>query len=854
MTGLATPVVEAAFGKGPFEDVCSLTFSSTSTAGVTTPASTSWQTDELDLRFRIKCASWAPATDQSIGACGAASGITDPHGVWVVSQQTGGEWLLRAAITDGSSTEWTTFSFPLSLGWSPPDDSTFGVRFTLRSVSPTMMQARMFWSVSGHGWREANLSTVTSAMATVSGDLRVDWSAALVSGTPDVCIGNQATSSTGATGATVLAFEQTDRVDGRPVLSLDLDEAASASATSWVSASGHTWTKNSGVTLHYGWTDLSSRLLGDVATSHGRATSLEAFNPPTMGLTLDNTDRALDPANSAGPYNSQLLGRVQIRCRYQVGSTLHPKFRGVVSSGWPQEYDAGNHLATVPLSCIGRLALISELPAPDSDLATATDLLSAVVPLAHRWKMVALDRNVDETGAGSPLRMAGGAAPTDPIIEGSTDRPLALGGFQCGRGAVEPPTFDFTIEAWIRSTEPADHSAGWPTYFQVLDFQSAGASVLSVGVLHIGPWTSVDLGTTSPTHAALLDGRPHQVVWVFSTAGGGNVVSSFYVDGLFLGSELAFATPTLTGIDTVVVGTPGPAIGWPAVSVDSVSVWGGEVGVRSISMLLDAGRTGRGAEMTGSRLGWLLGSIGWPLGASELDPGSVRCVPHSGGSTAAEAIQLVAATEFGQLFEDQRGRVVFRQRDARFNDSRSVTSQHTHTEAEYLADGFTIANDEDRVVNTAPVSRIDGPTLTAINEESRDRFGAKAPSLQLSGLLHEHDGQSLALGESIVWLNKDQRPRIDSITVIPEDDPINPAAAYARLLSTRIGDRVTVTRTPQGVGSPITFVGHVEGIDSSASPTDLTSFTLRLSNQLIPTEPIVEWDTWEWDDDSVWGL
>jgi hypothetical protein len=83
------------------------------------------------------------------------------------------------------------------------------------------------------------------------------------------------------------------------------------------------------------WTDMSSRLRATpgVWWSYGRLSELDRMEAGVGSVMLDNTDRALDPANLDSPYWPYV--RPMTRCRLTVvdGSTRFPVFVGFIE-GW----------------------------------------------------------------------------------------------------------------------------------------------------------------------------------------------------------------------------------------------------------------------------------------------------------------------------------------------------------------------------------------------------------------------------------------------------------------------------------------------------------------------------------------
>ena len=134
-------------------------------------------------------------------------------------------------------------------------------------------------------------------------------------------------------------------------------------------------------------------------------------------------------------------------------------------------------------------------------------------------------------------------------------------------------------------------------------------------------------------------------------------------------------------------------------------------------------------------------------------------------------------------------------------------------------------DDGDEVIrNSATISRLNGVAQTATGA-TIDEFGRF--QYTLDGLLHRLDSYSTSYAQFIVNEYENPRRRIVELTIGPppdgEEDLYLPA-----MLGPELGDAITVTHTPQGLGSAFTQTCVVEGISHQSSPgkNRTTTFTL----------------------------
>lgn len=89
----------------------------------------------------------------------------------------------------------------------------------------------------------------------------------------------------------------------------------------------------------------------------------------------------------------------------------------------------------------------------------------------------------------------------------------------------------------------------------------------------------------------------------------------------------------------------------------------------------------RDGDTTGERIAWLADEAGHPDALQDIETGSTTLGRTTAGASALELMRLAESTEFGRLFCDGVGRLVFYGRQHATSDTRSTTVQATFSTA-----------------------------------------------------------------------------------------------------------------------------------------------------------------------------
>jgi len=584
----------------------------------------------------------------------------------------------------------------------------------------------------------------------------------------------------------------------------------------------------------------------------GKTTVFSDIQPGTMSFTLDNRGRTFDPDYSAGPYFGNLVPQVRCRLRMRRSSTIYPIWDGYVQ-GWPQGYEHPNE-ATVQISCVDLFSRLAtrNLPAALLDLECISDGAKCHYPLDEdpgATSGIAFD--VSGFGAGGQWNDLG---PTDTFLTGEPGRKAKWFGYSnlelnFGSANQETPGTGLqiddlrTLEFWIRIDEflPASHID--LTQF-VFSHGSPGGAGLGAEPIPVDPEIVVRCNSTNgfiycrfqnnqtfsgttlvnefsnlevllydATNTLICDlpcpfyiNQPMHIVCVLD-----DTLSTFtvYINGQAVQSTSATA------------GTFDGGSGEAGISMTSVGYKSGliahfaayETGFTSAQVLAhySAGTTGGKNEYPSDRLEEIADFCGL-VDAGLFDDSDLT--DHTYLSRAAfsgnvlSAMQDIVRTEQGRMFVDAAGVLQVQGRTADLHDlTVNTTNQATLSDSgAYAYSDIVLGSAElDLMRNTIYLST-NGGQVVVYDTDSRALYDERSESITV---LVDDPSAARNLGLWRTMQFADPASTIESVTLRPYGgaDP-----RFTFCLQVDLGWRVTITRTPQGIGSAISKVCTVEGI------------------------------------------
>lgn len=209
-------------------------------------------------------------------------------------------------------------------------------------------------------------------------------------------------------------------------------------------------------------------------------------------------------------------------------------------------------------------------------------------------------------------------------------------------------------------------------------------------------------------------------------------------------------------------------------------------------------------ELTGTRAGRVLDTVGWPAALRALGPGrdlvAAQTFQPGDSISSLDHLQQVCGEggEEGLMFIDGRGYLKFLDRWTA-TQSPYTTSQATFTDQPLLStdigyQGAQPSYDQQLIINEWTGTRPGGITQTAIDLTSQAKYLRRIRQIQ--SLLTTDDNVLTNLEWRLAHY-KDPLDRLDSIRVMPGTS----TGAWQACLPRDPGDRVTVVQHPPGGGT-----------------------------------------------------
>jgi len=198
-------------------------------------------------------------------------------------------------------------------------------------------------------------------------------------------------------------------------------------------------------------------------------------------------------------------------------------------------------------------------------------------------------------------------------------------------------------------------------------------------------------------------------------------------------------------------------------------------------------------ETTGTRIGKILDTIGWPPSLRDIDTGLTTCQADPATQrTALGALTTVATTEYGAIYMDATGRVAFQDRNL-------TVSSVAGTPVVFKDDGTAIGYfdvkwvfDDTQIYNLATITRTGGAVQTASDAASITKFFTHC--YNQSGLLMQTDAEALDYAEAFIASRKDTTVRVDELVLDLQQDSYTAGTVAALTLDFFSPISVTTTQ------------------------------------------------------------
>ncbi len=605
------------------------------------------------------------------------------------------------------------------------------------------------------------------------------------------------------------------------------------------------------------WTDVSAYVRADqgLVVTRGRQSEFSETSPGTMSFTLDNRLRLFDPAYASGAYFGQLVPQTRCRLRVRKSSVNYPIFDGYIQA-WPQSYLYPRE-AVVQINAVDLMSRLATRKIPPTLLA-----LNVLSDGADAYWM--FDESADSLGTGIAADASGHghASGFNTMLEVDT----ILSG-EVGRKAkrvVSPADERFnavpfgaqgdsltllrTMELWVQADAFNILNGITPT-LTFTGYSNNSVFELSLTATITGPKLVVTcydaglVGRGTITRSISLADPMHLVCVLDSTATTFTVYWNGQVFGTVDVSAGTFDSGALAGVFGIV------AIGAVDATFAHVALYEEDLSATQVSAHYDAGTTGGKLQTPAARLEALAdycGLVDAGLFADTNLPSASHLGIASFSGSALSAMQSVMVTEQGRLFASSAGVL---QAQGRCADMKTLAvnavSQAT------LSDSGTLAYVEvpidssalELMRNAIYLSTTTGTTVAVIDSDSRDLYDELEESIttELSDPTAANN-----LGLSRLRRFADPTTRVNSVRLLPHGAS---DVRYPVALGVELGWRVTVTRTPQALGSAISLICTVEGITHSVSERGPWTTTLYL----VPAQTAYTVQPWFTMGDATYG-
>lgn len=563
------------------------------------------------------------------------------------------------------------------------------------------------------------------------------------------------------------------------------------------------------------WVDITDYVL-DGSISRGRQSEFDATSAARLRATLDNRDRTFDPTASSNAYPNK-------RIRVSLGASPDTVY---IFDGWidgmPQAYDPPND-ATVSLTATDGFKMLarhqldaiygSEIEGDDpwlwwrffDDVPQTTTCADA-----SGNGRTGLYKGTPSIGQTMIVDGPGGSLVMDAVASSSSNESQSSDGVVALN--VVQTSGPVSIECWIRTSHYGTNSsficgqthtvgsAFVVDYGFVVDNSTGRPSfVAQVGGVNGSVNSSVDI----------RDDGVHHLVGTIDTS----KVMRFYLDGAIVGSNSTGAsTSTLLG-NSIRIGKPpvdfsgsGYTWGYRPFKGEACefAVYSDQLDSSEITAHYTAGAAPWANESTGTRIGRVLGLVGWPVGDINLDTGvsTLGAARRVEGRSALDHLLDVERTEQGRFFIAGNGKATFYDRHHVVNTTAEATFIDTDNSSFVdLEFEFNDAN----IINDCTVTRVGGVPQRAQNATSIASFWRNSESI--TGVMYADDTEALAMAQ---WRVQNFGTPVLRPTRMTFDLATNLPDMFERVVRRELGDRVSMTRTLTGTDIEVDAV--VEGI------------------------------------------
>lgn len=583
------------------------------------------------------------------------------------------------------------------------------------------------------------------------------------------------------------------------------------------------------------WTDVTE-YVREVSTSRGRSSELDTYSAGSCQVLLDNRTRLFDPENSASTYYGKLTPLRPIRIRVTPnGGTIRSIFFGFIEQ-WPQAYSYPND-ATVTVTASDAFKVLNEFRIPGLYNKTVVDSNPSAwyrlsdfngsqyafeirdwTPFSGQWKTT--------TGAASYCVPGPSLVVDDSATSSAFDGQKYFEAYDVLGGPYSGDLLDaWHVALWIQTTET---TPGRYAIFNHGNAVHSGHFGLVVDANGVGTIEGAVAGTGGGTLTAykipstikVNDGQPHLVILShiiivgigyqmyvddtrFLTSGSYTIDADAFLDYLTIGKPIAKSTTAANNFPSYFIGNCQDLAVYDALQGEPDNTNGYKIGIG----------TYRRGERTDERITYIADLFDWMTDGLDLNTGDTTVQGVRFGEKGfLDALKEVEKAEQGRLFMSVDGKIRFIDRNAE-GSGNFITSQATFSDnpgvGEIKYSDIVLTYDDRYIANEVTVTQPNGTTYTATDTTSQGKYFKRA--LNIDDFIADDGYYTINTALYTLAQYKDPQMRIDQLTV----NPRRSTAYQSPCVTLDIGDRITVERTPQDVGSQISKYLIIEGVKHS---------------------------------------
>jgi hypothetical protein len=586
------------------------------------------------------------------------------------------------------------------------------------------------------------------------------------------------------------------------------------------------------------WTDVSD-YVRDIRVQRGKSDALDQVQPGQLEIRLRNEDRRFDPDYSSGAYAPNVVPRKPVRVFATYSATDYDLFYGYVDE-WVQDYRS---VADTAADVLLRATDVFGLFAQAELVSPWEQYVASLTP--ESWMVYSTDgsRVVRNIGVKSlPMTTALPMTVTESLISGKRRPALAVNlvGVNTGQSVkLLGSSLGSDYHSGTGSPDFYNNYIVWESWFRVDSLPAADSVIFTFNrtVGHRLRLTTAglliydDSGNNSITIGTVELGKTYQVF---------HKDANIYLDGRKVANVVGGA------------GTPYIGNDWGVFdgALDEIVIYGETLGpsgtVPTDEQILTLYELGSGAwagDTTNTRIDSILTELGFPAGLRDLT-GTTEMSAYQASTNALAEMQAAADAEAGRFYVTADGIVTLqpRQYDLEFGAA-AYTFGDNAPDLPYSE--LTPASGVRTIMNRASVPGPSGELAEYEDSTSITDYGVSARSLPTMASTRAEDAYHYAAW--VVQQRKNPTTRFVQMRVNVRRSLTTLVAAS----TSELGTKLTVKRTPQGVGTAISKDVFIEGVTHTISPDNwVTEFLL--SPAPVDTG-LARWGTGTWDTDS-WGF